>query len=133
MDSYLAAKLRLFTELLKPGQPIVVNTDGARSDDVIAAARNRGLHVLTVGSRGEAIRLAGVVCDGFEQRLTLATPAGTRDVLLPLLGDYQVANALVAAGLAIAAGIPPSEVVPAWAISRASKVGSTSSAKRAAD
>ena len=111
VDSYLAAKLRLFNELLKPGQPIVVNTDGARSDDVIAAARNRGLHVLTVGSRGEAIRLAGVVCDGFKQRLTLATPAGTRDVLLPLVGAYQVENALVAAGLAIAAGIPPSEAV----------------------
>ena len=30
VDSYLAAKLRLFNELLKPGQPIVVNTDGAR-------------------------------------------------------------------------------------------------------
>ena len=43
VDSYLAAKLRLFNELLKPGQPIVVNTDGARSDDVIAAARDRGL------------------------------------------------------------------------------------------
>ena len=113
VDSYLAAKLRLFNELLKPGQPIVVNTDGARSDDVIAAARNRGLHVLTVGSRGEAIRLAGVVCDGFKQRLTLATPAGTRDVLLPLVGAYQVENALVAAGLAIAAGIPPSEAVVA--------------------
>lgn len=104
VEAYLAAKLRLFTELLQPGQTAVVNTDGAYADQVIAAARARGLNVLTVGSTGETLRRVSLKTDGFAQRMSVAAGARNYDVMLPLVGAYQAENALTAAGLAIAAG-----------------------------
>ena len=113
MDDYLKAKLGLFERLLRPGQPAVVNSDGARSDDVMTAARRRGLDVLSTGSRGSTIRLDGVTRDGFCQILTLHADGQTITTRLPLLGAYQVENALLAAGLAIAAGADAADAIAA--------------------
>ncbi|MGB8399830.1 Mur ligase family protein, partial [Bradyrhizobium sp.] len=104
VDDYLAAKLRLFTELLAPGQTAVVNTDGAYAQRGIEAAAKRGLNVLTVGQRGETLRLTSVSRQGFAQVLTIESGGQNYTVRLPLVGAYQVENALVAAGLAIATG-----------------------------
>jgi UDP-N-acetylmuramoyl-L-alanyl-D-glutamate--2,6-diaminopimelate ligase len=104
IEAYLAAKLRLFTELLEPGQPAVINLDNDRSADVAEAARKRGLKLITVGARGETLKLADLSADGFAQRMQIAHDGRTYDVRLPLVGAYQVSNALVAAGLALAAG-----------------------------
>lgn len=103
-DAYLNAKLRLFTELLQPGQPAVINVDGARSADVAAAAKTRGLRVLTVGAAGETLKRTSLARDGFQQRIGILSDGHTYDVRLPLVGAYQAENALVAAGLAIATG-----------------------------
>jgi UDP-N-acetylmuramoyl-L-alanyl-D-glutamate--2,6-diaminopimelate ligase len=103
-DAYLSAKLRLFTELLQPGQPAVINMDGARSVDVAAAAKARGLRVLTVGAAGEALERTSLTRDGFQQRIAILSEGHSYDVRLPLVGAYQAENALVAAGLAIATG-----------------------------
>jgi UDP-N-acetylmuramoyl-L-alanyl-D-glutamate--2,6-diaminopimelate ligase len=104
IEAYLAAKLRLFTELLEPGQPAVINLDSERAADVADAARKRGLNLITVGARGETLKLADLSADGFAQRMQVVHDGRTYDVRLPLVGAYQVSNALVAAGLALAAG-----------------------------
>jgi UDP-N-acetylmuramoyl-L-alanyl-D-glutamate--2,6-diaminopimelate ligase len=114
-ESYLAAKLRLFAELLPDGAPAVANVDGPRAEDVVAVAHRRGLPVITVGAAGETVRLARLVRDGFTQRMTLAYAGRTWDVRLPLIGTYQVANALVALGLTLAVGEDPAVVIPALA------------------
>jgi UDP-N-acetylmuramoyl-L-alanyl-D-glutamate--2,6-diaminopimelate ligase len=103
-EAYLNAKLRLFTELLQPGQPAVINVDGARSMDVVIAAKARGLRVLTVGACGETLKRTSLTRDGFQQRIGILSEGRSYDVRLPLVGAYQVENALVAAGLAIATG-----------------------------
>jgi UDP-N-acetylmuramoyl-L-alanyl-D-glutamate--2,6-diaminopimelate ligase len=108
---YFEAKMRLFNELLQAGQPAVINTDGQDAGDVIVTARARGLKVLTVGTRGETIRLDRVDREGFAQRLALTCDGRAHSVLLPLVGTYQVENALVAAGLAIAVGEKPHQVI----------------------
>ena len=108
---YFEAKMRLFNELLQVGQPVVINTDGQDSGDVIVTARARGLKVLTVGTKGETIRLDRVDREGFAQRLTLMCDGREHSVLLPLVGTYQVENALVAAGLAIAVGEKPEQAI----------------------
>jgi UDP-N-acetylmuramoyl-L-alanyl-D-glutamate--2,6-diaminopimelate ligase len=104
VDEYFAAKLRLFDTLLAPGRPAIVNTDDPRSDAVIAVARGRGCPVLTVGWKGETLRLGAIEPDGFGQRLHIFHGGAEFDVHLPLLGAYQASNALVAAALAIATG-----------------------------
>jgi UDP-N-acetylmuramoyl-L-alanyl-D-glutamate--2,6-diaminopimelate ligase len=100
IEHYLDAKLRLFRELLQPGQAAVVNTDGAYAGAAMKAAAERGLDLITVGTKGETLQLIGVERDGFRQRLTVRAEGITFDVVLPLIGAYQVENALTAAGLA---------------------------------
>ncbi len=105
---YLAAKLRLFRELIAPGGAAVISADHDCSQQVIDAARAHGLRILTVGSRGdgagEGIRLVEDIIDGFAQRLKFEHRGRPYSVRLPLVGAFQIENALVAAGLAIATG-----------------------------
>jgi UDP-N-acetylmuramoyl-L-alanyl-D-glutamate--2,6-diaminopimelate ligase len=103
-EAYLAAKLRLFAELMEPPGTAVVAADHEHSDQVIATARRRGLNVLTVGRRGEGIRLIDAAAGGFAQTLTVSHAGAQYNVRLPLPGSFQVENALIAAGLAIATG-----------------------------
>lgn len=112
-EAYLAAKMRLFEVLLPVGAPAVINVDGAGSDAVLQAARLRGLRVVSVGTNGETLRLAGLEREGFAQRMTLAYDGRTFDARLPLIGTYQVENALIALGLALATGEAPEVVIPA--------------------
>ncbi|MCH9806861.1 MAG: UDP-N-acetylmuramoyl-L-alanyl-D-glutamate--2,6-diaminopimelate ligase [Alphaproteobacteria bacterium] len=113
VGAYLAAKMRLFEELLQPGQTAVINADGVSSAEVSQIARDRGLNVFSVGRAGEDLRLEGVRRDGFVQLLTIKAGGTDHQVRLPLIGDYQVENALVAAGLAIAAGVEPGRAIAA--------------------
>ncbi len=104
MEAYLEAKLRLFRDLLPPGAPAVINADDTASEAVMEAARQAGREVLSVGRKGRLLTLAEVARDGFAQVLSVRHAGGEARVKLPLIGDYQASNALVAAGLAIAAG-----------------------------
>jgi UDP-N-acetylmuramoyl-L-alanyl-D-glutamate--2,6-diaminopimelate ligase len=110
---YLAAKLRLF-DLVMAGGAAVISADHECSQAVIDAARARGLRIVTVGSKadgaGEGIRLVQADIDGFAQKLTLEHRGRKVSVRLPLVGEFQVENALVAAGLAIGTGSDANEV-----------------------
>jgi UDP-N-acetylmuramoyl-L-alanyl-D-glutamate--2,6-diaminopimelate ligase len=104
MEEYFEAKMRLFSEVVEPGGAAVVWTDDPKSDEVAARARARGLRLLTVGARGEALRLAGREPTQLGQRLTVEAGGKVHKVELPLIGAYQAANALTAAGLVLATG-----------------------------
>jgi UDP-N-acetylmuramoyl-L-alanyl-D-glutamate--2,6-diaminopimelate ligase len=104
MESYLAAKLRLFAELLPAGGTAVVNADVAEAQRVMAAAKVRGASNMSVGKAGETLRLEDLLADGFAQRMRVRHAGNTYEMRLPLLGAYQASNALLAAGLAIATG-----------------------------
>jgi UDP-N-acetylmuramoyl-L-alanyl-D-glutamate--2,6-diaminopimelate ligase len=107
LDAYLAAKLRLFSELVQPGGAAVIVADHEHADDVVAVAKRRRLRLLTVGRRGEGIRLAETGIDGFAQVLRVVHASNSYTIRLPLVGAFQVENALTAAGLAIATGSDP--------------------------
>ncbi|MCW2283040.1 UDP-N-acetylmuramoyl-L-alanyl-D-glutamate--2,6-diaminopimelate ligase [Rhodoblastus acidophilus] len=113
LDAYFGAKLRLFTELLPEGGTAVVAADGDHADKVVAACEARGLKAFTVGAKGQGIRLAEGGAEGFDQILTLVHAGVTRKIRLPLAGAFQAENALVAAGLALAAGAPADGVFAA--------------------
>lgn len=101
---YLAAKLRLFTDLAPEGAPAVIAADHEHSAAVIAAARAHKLDAITVGRQGEGIRLVDAAIDGFGQKITIEHRGQTYRLRLPLVGEFQIENALVAAGLVIATG-----------------------------
>jgi len=104
MDSYLAAKLRLFSEVVEPGGKAVVWMDDPASDKVVRTALERGLGVLGVGERGDTLRLISRSPTQYGQSLTIEAEGATHKVNLPLIGAYQAANALTAAGLVLATG-----------------------------
>jgi UDP-N-acetylmuramoyl-L-alanyl-D-glutamate--2,6-diaminopimelate ligase len=114
---YLAAKLRLFRELVAADGAAVISADHGCSQAVIDAARGRKLRIVAVGSKGdgagEGIRLIDADIDGFTQKLTLEHRGRGHAVRLPLVGEFQIENALVAAGLAIATGSDPMAVFAA--------------------
>src|SRR3546814_6124899 len=104
MEGYLAAKLRLFAEVVEPGGAAVVWADDEYSPAVIAAAKTRDVRLLTVGTQGETLRLVSRAPTQLGQSLVIAAGELAQKVDLPLIGAYQVANALVSAGLIIATG-----------------------------
>ncbi|MFD6317823.1 UDP-N-acetylmuramoyl-L-alanyl-D-glutamate--2,6-diaminopimelate ligase [Methylorubrum thiocyanatum] len=101
VEDYLEAKLRLFTTLLPKGRPAIINADGAYAERVIGVADAAGHVVRTTGRGGDFIRLIEAGTEGFSQLLTLAHDGREYRVRLPLVGGFQVENALVAAGLAL--------------------------------
>jgi UDP-N-acetylmuramoyl-L-alanyl-D-glutamate--2,6-diaminopimelate ligase len=105
---YLDTKLRLFRELVAPDGVAVISADHDCSDTVIEAATARNVPVMRVGRRGDGthigIRLVDAVIEGFAQRVTLEHAGRERVIRLPLVGEFQIENALVSAGLVIGTG-----------------------------
>ncbi|HMO71713.1 MAG TPA: cyanophycin synthetase [Paracoccaceae bacterium] len=91
----------------------VVWADDAWSDRAIAHAMKRGLRLFTVGEKGEGIRLMGRTPTQLGQLLEIELEGAVHKVNLPLIGAYQAANALVAAGLVLATGGQAAQVLDA--------------------
>jgi len=104
MDDYFAAKMRLFSEVVDGQGTAVIWADDAWSDRAIAVAVERGLTLMTVGEAGDGITLLARTPGQLGQVLQLRHDARNYTVNLPLIGAYQAANALVAAGLVIVTG-----------------------------
>jgi UDP-N-acetylmuramoyl-L-alanyl-D-glutamate--2,6-diaminopimelate ligase len=113
LEAYLRAKLILFQQLVTRDGAAVIAVDHAFATEVVDAARRRGLRVIEVGRTARNIRLVSCAIDGFSQVLTIEHDGMTHQVRLPLVGAFQVENALVAAGLAMAGGGEPAAVFSA--------------------
>ena len=104
MAAYLTAKLRLFSEVVDADGTAVVWQDDEASDRAIDLAHARGLKLIGVGARGATLRLTGRSPSQLGQTLTVVYEGSELKIVLPLIGAYQAANALMAAGLVIATG-----------------------------
>ncbi len=113
VEDYHRAKLRLFDTLLPKGSPAVIFADDRWSKPTIDAAKAAGLDVLTVGRHGAFLTLKRVEHERFRQRAEIAAGGELFEVDLPLAGDFQIFNALVSAGLAIATGTPAAKALAA--------------------
>ena len=108
MDSYLASKARLFSDHLAPGAVAVINIDDPVAEKMISIARDAGADILRVGRGREAradLRLTSSEIQLEGTRAELEDTSGRFDVELPLIGDFNLENLLVAAGVARAMGI----------------------------
>jgi len=104
MEAYLEAKLRLFSEVVDADGAAVVWMDDVASTRVAEIATERGLRLITVGTKGETLHLVDRTTTQLGQILMVEVDGKTHRVALPLIGAYQAANALTAAGLVIASG-----------------------------
>ncbi len=112
-ETYLAAKLRLFETLLEPGRAAIIDVDHEHADAVVAAAKTRGLSIMSVGRKGTGIRLVESEREGFSQALRVEQGGKSFRLHLPLVGEFQVENALLAAGIAISTASDPAAVFAA--------------------
>jgi UDP-N-acetylmuramoyl-L-alanyl-D-glutamate--2,6-diaminopimelate ligase len=110
LEAYLEAKLILFRQLIPAGGSAVIASGHSHTDQVAAAARAHSLKVFTVGRGGSGLNLHDIAVDGFSQTLKLEHAGKHYRVRLPLVGEFQVENALVAAGFAITTGSDPAAV-----------------------
>ncbi|KJC61135.1 UDP-N-acetylmuramoylalanyl-D-glutamate--2,6-diaminopimelate ligase [Bradyrhizobium sp. LTSPM299] len=112
---YLNAKLRLFRDLVDDGGAAVISADHDCSQAVVDTARARKLRIIAVGRNadgaGDGIRLVDATIKGFAQTLVIEHRGRTHTIRLPLVGEFQIENALVAAGLAIGTGSVADDVI----------------------
>ena len=113
MEDYFAAKMRLFGEVVSDGGTAVVWADAEWSGRVIQRVRKRVLKLLTVGEHGDDVRLLGREPGHLGQELEIEIGGRNEVFMLPLIGAYQAANALTAAGLVLATGGDPARIVDA--------------------
>ncbi|KEO90401.1 UDP-N-acetylmuramoylalanyl-D-glutamate--2,6-diaminopimelate ligase [Erythrobacter longus] len=107
MEEYFGCKMRLFAEVVESGGHAVIwqgDDENEWTQSAVASAKAGGLNTFTVGDRGENLRLVGREASQLGQMLEIEHEGTVRSVKLPLIGAYQAANALVAAGLAIVTG-----------------------------
>jgi UDP-N-acetylmuramoyl-L-alanyl-D-glutamate--2,6-diaminopimelate ligase len=119
IDAYLAAKLRLFGDVLAGDGTAVVNADSDFAQPVLATVQRRGIKALTFGETGDDLRLLAVRPQPDGQQLALRVLGQDFSVALPLVGSFQASNAVAAAGLAIATGVKPAAAVAALSDLRA--------------
>ena len=104
MEAYLEAKLRLFSEVVEPNGTAVVWMDDPASTRVAEIAVERGLRLITLGQKGESLKIVGRQPTQLGQTLTIEAEGKIHTIKLPLIGAYQAANSLTAAGLVLATG-----------------------------
>ncbi|MEL7545522.1 MAG: UDP-N-acetylmuramoyl-L-alanyl-D-glutamate--2,6-diaminopimelate ligase [Pseudomonadota bacterium] len=115
MDSYREAKLRLFTELAPSGCPAIVNADSDERGAFEAAAHAAGLEPVSVGWRGQDLKIQELMPKATGQKLFLSWRGDETQFDLPLIGEFQALNALTAAALALSTGTPLAEVASGMA------------------
>ena len=101
MEAYLCSKLRLSSLLGLNGIEIVnLDDDTWRAMPVHSPRVTFGLH------QAADVRATAQVLDAAGSRFQLSGRFGSAEVMLPLLGDFNVANALAAAATGLALGLP---------------------------
>ena len=108
MAAYRDAKALLFTHYLAKAGCAVLNVDDPVGAELAFAAGRVGARVIRISRSSDAeVRLetADVRMDGTQARVAL--PGGRLELAIPLLGDFNVENVLVACGVATALGVAP--------------------------
>ncbi|TDK38872.1 UDP-N-acetylmuramoyl-L-alanyl-D-glutamate--2,6-diaminopimelate ligase [Rhizobium deserti] len=108
VEDYMAAKMRLFDTLMPKGAPAIIFSDDEWAGEAIGAASAAGLDVRTVGRKGDYLCLKRVEHFRHKQMAEVHVGQEIFEVDIPLAGDFQIANALVAAGLAMSTGVAAS-------------------------
>jgi UDP-N-acetylmuramoyl-L-alanyl-D-glutamate--2,6-diaminopimelate ligase len=102
MKSYLAAKKRLFADVLVKGGTAVLNADLPEYKALKTVCKKAGHKVLSYGHAGEELRIVQVVSLPHGQGLEIEVFGQMYHIILPLVGDFQTMNALCSLACVIA-------------------------------
>ena len=112
MEAYFKVKSRLFSELLSQDGMAVLNTDDAYFSQLEKICLEAGHKVLSYGQKGKDLKLVSRTSKPQGQDIVVEVQGKKYDVTLPLVGEFQVMNALCALGLVLAVGGQADEFVP---------------------
>lgn len=112
MDDYFQAKERLFTDVMPEGRVAVVNADDEYASRLIESCEKKGHRVLTYGESGSFIKLLSRDPSPSGQQISIEVDSKNYNLTLPLVGDFQVLNALCALGLVLSLGADQKKFVP---------------------
>lgn len=108
---YFASKLKLFTERLPADGRAVINVDSEWGGKMAASARERGLEVLTMGWRGSDLAIREITPRAASQSVIFAWKGREHALDIPLVGEFQILNALGAAAIALSDGVAEASVL----------------------
>ena len=91
----------------------MIFADDPWSPATVMAAKAAGANVLTVGRGGDFLTLKRVEYMRDHQRAEIVAEGEIHEITIPLAGEFQIFNALVAAGMAIATGTPAAQALKA--------------------
>lgn len=103
-EAYFAAKARLFDTLAPAGSPAIINVDDSYGPAMIEVAEKAGLDVRRIGWSGDYVRLKELMPRATSQALHLEVEGESHMLELPLVGEFQAINAIMALALAVATG-----------------------------
>ncbi len=113
MDTYRAAKERLFTALLVPVGTAILNADSPEFARLANLCREGGHPVIAYGrAAGAELRILDRLPRPFGQRITAYLFGQRHTIDLPLVGEFQAMNVLAAFGLVVATGVAPDAAIP---------------------
>lgn len=115
MEAYFQAKAMLFTRVMPQGAVAVLNADIPEFERLSALCRSRKQSVIGFGEAGRELRVLTVTALPHGQAVDLEIMGRRVSVELPLVGRFQVWNALCALGLAIGSGEAPERALDALA------------------
>ncbi len=131
MNRYFEAKSRLFSQVILPDGVAVLNADIEECEPLKTICRKRGLQVLDYGRNATSVRLENIAPCSQGYEISIAVLGKRHNVVLPLVGQFQVYNSLCALGLALATGVEEATALDALTqlkgvAGRLQKVGLTS-------
>ena len=113
MEAYLESKLLLFEQYLRSDGSAVVNLDDPSAERFVDAATSRGANVIRVtrdADKDADVRLVNADITLSGSRVRVELPSGPLDLDVPLVGDFNLENLLVAIGIGVALEIEPEAV-----------------------
>jgi UDP-N-acetylmuramoyl-L-alanyl-D-glutamate--2,6-diaminopimelate ligase len=106
IDNYFLAKRILFASLLGTNGRAIVNLDDDRATEIIKASRG-SVWTYSLEKPGADLLAEDVQTSLAGSRFRVRTPMGPLEIETPLVGLFNVRNALAALGASLALGIPP--------------------------
>ncbi|NTU76477.1 MAG: UDP-N-acetylmuramoyl-L-alanyl-D-glutamate--2,6-diaminopimelate ligase [Alphaproteobacteria bacterium] len=111
MANYFAAKKLLFSDVLASDGVAVLNADAPEFDALQSLCQTRGLRFLSFGKNGKDLRLTHYAPHPQGQIVRFSLHGQEHEILLPVIGEFQIWNSLCALALVIGDGEDPAKSV----------------------
>lgn len=111
MDAYFQAKTRLFSEVLEPGCPAILNAELPFYEQLLKICKDRDLPIISFGQKGTHVRLLSLSPTEEGQEIEIECLGKRKTLYVPLIGKFQIDNIMAALGAVVACGADPAQAL----------------------